>query len=282
MRDMKRGVKHIACRLLMVVCGLMVMACSSEMVDMESPAGGNASADYVTAFGMLDSELMVIVADNGTTLHIGEIGAQTSAEEVAEHDGRVLFNYTILGNSYSGGFDIRLNRFYPLEIRDMRIFDSADTEYQSVGKVTDEWKGENFISLLEAPAMPYELSVGGGYININVCYTSVVEPSEGRPDVNLYYDVVSSTDDTAVLQLVGEDDKALYGENAKTRFLWFSFRIVDEVAAHIEQANIYAFYWCWWLDEGNPKAGVKEYTSVMNMGSYGAQADKIVKMVPLE
>lgn len=260
---------------------LVVAACSAEAGDYYEP--NMDSKEYVTAFGRLDSDQMCIVADNGTTLHIAEIGTQSSQEEIDEREGRVLFNYTILGNSAQGGFDVRLNCFYPLEVKDMEVYRANTSEggvYAAVEESEPEWKDEDFVSLLEAPALPYEVSVGGGYINVNVCYTSTITPAEQVPDVELYYDADSSTDDTVVLQLVAEPEEEMYDPSAKTRFRWFSFRIVDEIAAKVQGAGIYAFYWCWWLEEGNPNAGIEEHTSVMHSNFYGSPSDRVVKLSP--
>lgn len=274
---MNKEIKYRLWRALAVVCALVVTACSAEINgDMYMPDGANP--DYITAFGILDYEQMRIAADNGTTLHIAEIGTQSSQEEIAEREGRVLFNYTILGNNPQGGFNIRLNRFYPLEVKDLEIYDGDDhPELESVA----EWKDENFVSLLDAPAIPYEVSIGGGYININVCYTSAISPDNEVPDVELYYDTTCSTLDTAVLQLVCEREEEMYESDAKNHFRWFSFRIGTLVESLIVDTNIYAFHWCWWSEEGRPEAGVKEYTSVMNINSYGS-ADKVAKLVTFE
>lgn len=263
---------------------LMVAACSAEVGDCYAP--NMDSMEYVTAFGKLDSDQMCIVADNGTSLHIAEIGAQSSEEEIDEREGRVLVNYTILGNSAQGGFDVRLNCFYPLEVKDMEIYragtsDSEESVYAAVAESEPEWKDGDFVSLLEAPAIPYEVSVGGGYINVNVCYTSTIAPTEEVPYVDLYYDSDSSTGDTAVLQLVAEPEEEMYDPSAKTRFRWFSFRIVDEIFADVQSADIYAFYWCWWLEEGNPNAGIEEHTSVMHSNFYGSSAERIIKLVSM-
>lgn len=273
---MIKEIKYRLWRLLAVVCTFAVAACSAEMNGDMYIEG--AAPDYITAFGRLVNDQMYIEADNGTTLHIVEIGAQTSHEEIATRKGRVLFNYTILGNNYEGGFSIRLNRFYPLEVKDLEIYDGDDhPELESVA----EWKDENFVSLLDAPAMPYEASIGGGYININVCYTSTISPDNEMPDVELYYDTTCSTFDTAVLQLVCEREEEMYESGAKNHFRWFSFRIGKSVEALIVDTNIYAFYWCWWLEEGNPNAGVGEYTSVMHSDFYGSSAERIVQLAPM-
>ncbi len=274
---MIREIKYRLWRALALVCVLASVACSAEMNgDMYMPDA--EKPDYITAFGTLILEKMCVEADNGTTLHIAELGNQTSVEDVETHQGRVLINYTILGNNYEGGFNIRLNRFYKLEVKDMELFDASSEESRSPGHIDEDWLDEDFVSLLEAPVMPYEVSIGGGYVNVNVCYTS---SEEDVPDVDLCYDVASSTSDTAVMQLVGEEEDSMFDEGAKTRFRWFSFRIVEDVVPLIGDAHIYAFYWCWWAEEGRPEAGVKEYTSVMNIDSYGSM-DKVSRLMAFE
>lgn len=280
---MIKEIKYRLWRLLAVVCTFAVAACSAEMNGDMYIEG--ATPDYITAFGRLVNDQMYIEADNGTTLHIVAIGTQTSHEEIATRKGRVLFNYTILGNNPQGGFNVRLNCFYPLEVKDMEIYyaqqPSESDVYAAVVENEPEWKDGDFVSLLKAPVIPYEVSVGGGYINVNVCYTSTIASTDSVPDVDLYYDANSSTGDTAVLQLVAEPQEDMYTPRAKNHFRWFSFRIVDEVFAEVQRAGIYAFYWCWWLEEGNPNAGIGEYTSVMHSDFYGSSAERIVQLAPM-
>lgn len=255
---MKMTIKRVWKCVTLATLLMLGVACSAEMdnLDMES------SQNYITTFGMLAQHEQVIVADSGVRLHIQELGRQTSIEEVYQRAGRVFFNYTILGNNPQGGFNIRLNRFYPLEVRDMMLFE-ATTEGKSVGDVGD-WKDEDFVSLLQAPAMPYDVSVGGGYININVCYPAL-SANEQVPNVALYYDVNASTDDTAVLQFVASSEEHKYDSKTQTQFLWFSFRITEDIESLIADASIYAFYWRWWAEEGNPQSGTKDYTSIIDL-----------------
>lgn len=272
---MKNKIKRVGKYTLLAACLLWVVACSADMeADMIGDIG------YTTTFGMLEEDMQSIVADNGTRLHIAELGTQTSTEELNKKRGRVLFNYTILGNNPSGGFNIRLNRFYPLEVKDLEVYDGDGYCYPEAEELAD-WKDEDFVSLLEAPAMPLEASIGGGYININVCYTSTVPPEKDMPDVELYYDATCSTGDTAVLQLVCESEEDMYEKGAQNHFRWFSFRIGKLVEMLITETNIYAFHWCWWAEDGNPEAGIKEQQSVMNTNHYGSSSDRVVKLTPL-
>lgn len=261
---MKRRILDIVLRGVLA-CGLLLsVACSADMADEYY------GSEYITAFGTMVEGERVIIADSGVRLHIGVVGNQTSEQEVDSRVGRVLVNYTILGNNPQGGFDVRLNRFYPLEVEDMVLFE------QGV-EMSEEWKDEDFVSLLEAPIMPYEVSIGGGYVNVNVCYTSTLAPEQHLPQVTLYYDANSSTADTALLQLVGESDEEMSASDAEVRFRWFSFRITEEIEALIAETSIYAFHWCWWAEENNPQAGTKEYTSIMNCAPNGDAYPRFVR-----
>lgn len=263
---MKRRILDLALRAV-VACGLLLtVACSADM------SGEYYGSEYITAFGTIAEGERVIVADSGVRLHIGVVGNQTSEQEVDSRVGRVLVNYTILGNNPQGGFDIRLNRFYPLEVEDMVLFASPSAER------SEEWKDEDFVSLLDAPTMPYEVSIGGGYVNVNVCYRSTVEPEEHLPEVVLYYDADSSTADTALLQLVGQSEEQMYDPNAEVRFRWFSFRITEEIETLIADTSIYAFHWCWWEEESNPQTGIREYTSIMNISPNSESYPRFVRL----
>ncbi len=256
---MKKSLKitsRIAALLLVVVAGWSCMA----DVNMYEPSM-NVDGLYVTAFGDIAGEEHCIVTDDGVSLCIATLGGGTSWQEVESKVGRVLFNYTVLDNNPQGGFYVRLNRFYPLDIKDMVLFGVEDVSMSGVESI-DGWKDEDFVSLLKYPTMPYEVRVGGGYVNVNVCYTS----TEQTPDVELYYDATSSTIDTAVLQLVGESPST---NGVQAQYRWFSFRIVEEVLPLIANASTYSFYWCWWAEEGNPEAGVEEYISEMSVDLQG-------------
>lgn len=273
---MKMTIKRVLNCVILATSMLLGVACSAEPMfgDMVGDGGYNAT------FGVLEEGAQTIVADNGTILHIVELGNQTSSEELNSKQGRVLFNYTILGNNPAGGFNIRLNRFYPLEVKDLEIY-AGDADHSSGVQSVADWKDEDFVSLLEAPAMPYEVSIGGGYININVCYTSTISPDEEMPDVELYYDATCSTGDTAVLQLVCEREEEMYERGARAYFRWFSFRISKEIEVLTSETNIYAFHWCWWVEDGNPSAGIMEQQSVMNTNHYGSSSDRAVKPMVL-
>lgn len=258
---------------VVLMVGALSWACSADMAD--SPMGEmspEANGEYITDFGVLSPSYSTITTDADVVLFITEIGEQTSAEELESKSGRVMFNYTILGNNPAGGFFVRLNCFYPLVVKDMQLFTPEDKATKSPAPSGGWLEDENFTSLLEAPYMPYEASVGGCYINVNVCYLSTKSIEEEIPDVELYYDSVVSTPDTAVLQLVGKEDDEMYERGATTRFQWFSFRITESMKEALQGVNLYAFYWRWWVDKDNTNAGYREYTSVLNNDSVGGGA----------
>lgn len=244
-----------------LLCSMVALAtaCSADIGMYQEPFG--ESKKYITAFGVLNSDEWEIVTDNDARLHIVELGNQVSGEDINSHNGRVLFNYTI-DRTRNGVAEVRLNCFYPLEVKELELFGEEESESKalSMAESTPEWKDEDFVSLLQNPAMPHEVSVGGGYINVNVCYPSV--SNQKALDVVLYYDACSSSDDSAVLQLVGELEGA---KSSQVEYRWYSFRITEEIAAMIANTSTYSFYWCWWAEEGNHEAGTKEYTSVMNV-----------------
>lgn len=258
-----------------VVSATLVLACSVN-ADYAPPMDenmNNPDGEYITAFGVLSSSYSTITTDANVMLFISEIGEQTSVEELESRRGRVMFNYTILGNNPAGGFFVRLNRFYPLVVKDMEVFTPEDKATRSSTPSGGAWlEDENFTSILDAPYMPFEASVGGGYINVNVCYLSTKSESEEVPDVDLYYDTVVSTADTAVFQLVGDEEEEMYEEGAVARFQWFSFRIVEQMEEALQGVNLYAFYWRWWENQDEPLLGTKEYTSVLNNDTVGGGA----------
>lgn len=231
------------------------------------------SSEYITAFGLLSDDHATITTDAGVRLHIAEFGSQTSREEVDVLSGRVIFNYTILGNNPAGGFDVRLNRFYPLVVKDMQRFDSEALSRAAMGTLptVNEWLDDDFVSLLEAPYMPSEVSLGGGYVNVNVCYLSTKGVEERIPEVNLHYDVESSTEDTAVMQLVGSAYDDMHLMEASVCYLWFSFRITEEIAEEVQGVGIYAFYWRWWKSVVKPSDGVMEYVSLMSNDTFAGE-----------
>lgn len=280
---MKIADKQIIGRVLARLQNLIVVvatvgllgACSAEMMEDADMNAPNGMADFVTAFGNLDAENYTIMTDAGVRLNIVELGVQTSEQEVAAREGRVMFNYSILGNSLSGGFDVKLNRFYPLVVKDMRQYD-AEEEHASEATRTpqpnDDWLDEDFVSILEAPYMPYEVSIGGGCINVNVYYFSTENLESRTPEVELYYDTEASTEDTAVMQLVGREYEDMFTKEASMRNVWFSFRVTEEIEEKISEVGLYAFYWCWWVNVNDRAEGVTAFVSLMSNDTIGGSS----------
>lgn len=274
--------KIVEIRKFLMLCTVALIAavgwaCSAD-AEMMDGNFAEMESEYATAFGMLSENGSTITTDANVLLLIVEYGRQTSAEEVATKSGRVIVNYKILGNNPAGGFYIRLNRFYPLVVKDVMWFDSEEEALRSAmgSTPTNEWLDDNFVSLLDAPYMPSEVSVGGGYINVNINYLSV---EERVPEVDLYFDVESSTEDTAVMQLVGKGSEDMYLSEASLRNLWFSYRVTERVKEELQDVGIYAFYWRWWQNLADLSEGTKEFVSVMSNDTFGGDASG--RVIPL-
>ncbi|MBO7300856.1 MAG: hypothetical protein J6U53_05585 [Tidjanibacter sp.] len=251
--------------LLLLWLTASLVACSSDM--MGDPMAGEGGG-YVTTFGEIFGEEMRVVTDDGQELTICQVGAGISWDEVCAKSGRVLFNYTAVeyDNARNMVVGIRINRFYDLVEKEVEIYEPEG----ACGVVTrsagyeggfDVNNNPNFVPLLGALAMPFEVGVGGGYINVYVLYYSTTE--EYVPEVSLVWDVATSTENTALFQLVSEADEEADKEGAQVRYLWHTFRVGEEIAERIQDVNNYAFYWRWWANEKHPEEGTKNYTSLM-------------------
>lgn len=237
------------------VMAVMVSCSNMEADDMMGPNGmewGPEQGEFVTAFGMAYPESQMIVTDAGLKLNVEQFASSLSWGDVKS--GRIMFNYSILEAKAVDRYSVRVNSIYPLVVKDIVVVNDASDSR----------------SLLRDPAMPYQASYSGGYLNINVYYPSTLSPEEQLPDVDLCYDVSASTDDTMMLQLCHKATKGFDGENAKNQSLWFSFRVVpEEVLGRFGGADLFAFGWCWWLNEDDHSEGVsKENVSVMYTDSY--------------
>lgn len=257
-----------------------MMACSVDMEPMEDISSLPPDDQYATTFGMLSEDRTLITTDDGVSLHIVEYGVQVTSEELESATERVMFNYTILGHCPQGGLYICLNRLYPLVVKDIVCFDAATQGFSVCSSSIPGGDFDNATpSLLVDPAMPYQASIGSGYINVNVCYRSPYDIDEDVPCVDLVYDIAASTEDTMIFQLVyAEGDFANVAlSDISTRFQWFSFRIVEEMEPHVEGVNLYTFKWLWWLNETDPLAGVQEYSSILYPNTYGGES-RIVEL----
>ena len=102
--------------------------------------------------------------------------------------GRVLINYNIINIMETDAYHVRLNRIYDLYLGQIEVVDGEAIEGGSM-------------SLLQDPASPSYATLGGGYINIGIEYTSNELPSSSSPDVKLYFDSTASTEDTPLTSL---------------------------------------------------------------------------------
>ena len=257
--------------LLLIVAG--GVGCAAEpMYDASNP---DMEGGYVTAFGEIFGEEHKVLTDEGLELYIEDVGESISWSQLREMTGRVLLNYSIIGTSiHENVFLIKVNRFYPLVVKSVEILEGEREDVsRSAGPNNeggfDVYSNPNFVSLLDGPVMPYEVAVGGGYINIYVFYyaTSV----DYVPEVSLVWDVATSTADTALFQLVGEESEEMFSPTAGLCSMWHTFYVGEVIASRIEGATRYALYWRWWAEEGTLVQHLKEYTSIMTNPSLGSR-----------
>lgn len=253
-----------------VMAVMAVMASCSDMDagDMMGPNGmewGPEQGEFVTAFGVAYPEAQMIVTDAGLKLNVEQFASSLSWGDVGS--GRIMFNYSILEAKAVDRYSVRVNSIYPLVVKDIVV----------------EGDASDMKSSLRDPAMPYQVSYSGGYINVNVYYPSLFSPEEQVPDVDLCYDESASTDDTMMLQLCHKASKGFDSAEAKTYNLWFSFRVApEEVLGRFEGADLFAFGWCWWLKEDDHSAGVsRENVSVMYTDSYEDGSREMVVVADL-
>lgn len=263
---------------------LLVLACEvgcSANADAVGDVGAPNIDDYVTAFGEIFGQEHKVVTDEGLTLYVESVSELISWQELREMTGRVLLNYSVVGYSqYEDVYLIQVNRFYPLVEKRVEILEGVDGEVsRSAGPNNeggfDVYSNPNFVSLLDGPAMPYEVGVGGGYINVNVFYYT--ESTDSLPDVSLVWDVATSNDSTALFQLVGEDWDEMYSATAGLRSMWHTFYVGEEIARRIEGAARYAFFWRWWANENTLARDLADYTSIMTNPVLGSRVIGFVK-----
>lgn len=248
----------------MLVVGWGCSADFEPIVDASPNPDDSYWGDYITALGWIEEaedlnrEMCAITTDEGFRLSVVELGGSLTADELPV--GRAMFNYTILGtrSDVPNAFWVRLNRLYSLAVKPMEVYDRGDA--LSAG-----------YECLGAPAMPYQVSIGGGCVNINVLYSAYQQPSEALPNVTLHYDLKSSTIDTSIFQLEYVEGAEVEGGGRYDRYQWFSFVVPEEYAATIESGWTYAFQWRWWRagEYGNHEAGYIDQTSVVNTNSWG-------------
>lgn len=265
---------------------LLVLAsgvgCSAD-VAIDDPAAPDMEG-YVTTFGEIFGEEHKILTDDGLTLYVESVSELISWQELREMTGRVLLNYSIVGYSqYDDVFLIKVNRFYPFVEKRVEILEGASEDggvNRGAGPNNeggfDVYSNPNFVSLLDGPAMPYEVGVGGGYINVNVYYYT--ESADSLPDVSLVWDVATSNESTALFQLVGEDWDEMYSATAGLRSMWHTFYVGEDIAGRIEGVSRYAFFWRWWSDESTLVKYLKEYTSIMTNPTLGGSSSRVLEV----
>ncbi len=249
------------------------------MGDVDSEDSG-----YITSFGEIFGEECRIVTDDGLTLYVEALGGTLSWDEVQSKSGRVLFNYSIAGNSiHENEFPVVLNRFYPLVEKRVEILEGASEDgdvNRGAGPSNeggfDVYSNPNFVSLLDGPAMPYEVGVGGGYININVLYYATTEGFV--PEMSLVWDVATSNASTALFQLVGKSSEEMVSPTANLRTMWHTFYVGEDIAGRIEGVSRYAFFWRWWSDESALVKYLKEYTSIMTNTTLGGSSSRVLEV----
>lgn len=269
---MVRIFKHIASLLAtLATIAAVVSSCSANFEPEMNAPNIDESDGFSITFGVLNPDSATILTDSGTTLTIKEYGSSIGGHEgLYEHQGRIAFNYTITDiYPETDGYYIRLNRIYPLVVKDIILTPAAATPFRlpaeplmSSGPKDEPIEPE---LILRHPAMPSQAGMSGGYININVCYRSDISPEEHTPDVELYFDGDASTSDTLCFQLIYDAEEAWGSVN---QYQWFSFRIVDEILPATTEANLYVFYWSWWLNERDPSAGTDVYVSILHPDIY--------------
>lgn len=242
-----------------ILFALLALVSACEVVDMDNSkpsmdfVGGNG--EYITSFGTPYPEESLIVTDTGLKLNVVSFAGGLSWNKVKSE--RVMFNYTIVEATAVDSYNVRINVIYSLVVKDLVTLE---------GKLPD-----GAVTSMEDPAMPYQVSYSGGYINIHIYYPSVHDPDEQIPDIDLCYDIVASTDDTKMLSLCHRASKGYDGKKSAIQDLWFSFRVTPESNVELfNAANMFAFKWCWWNNDADFSAGVnRDNVSVMYVDSYG-------------
>ncbi len=236
------------CQMALVsVLGLVAISCSSVNFD----SMGDEMMNAYTAFGTIDGAAKIIMEDSGDKLHITQLGSQLSESEVAALSGRIFYNYTVLDGRGSNEYDIRLNCIYPLHIEDIKVLSQlSDEEKKALG---------------EDPISPVQVTLSGGYVNVQVCYVQGANtPKDFIHDVDLIFNDSESTGETMSLLLRHKGD----GTNAAKEpcegiYEWVSFRLTDPVKDMYNREDddsgaIYRLYvlfnWLWWDEAGEVKS----------------------------
>jgi len=195
----------------------------------------------------------LVITDDNTHLYINEVGTLSSQEEVNTTTGRVFFNYSFLSNKITvdgeSFYNIRLNRFYQLHTEDIKVLSQmTPEEVENIG--TDA-------------VGVYQASVGGGYVNINFCYTyNPVMAETFVHDVDLIYDDVNFSDGRIHLLLrhKGDGSTSTSYINYKTA----SFRLVAPLDSPENTGKTLVLDWSWYDDSGQRGT----YTGSMNFSPF--------------
>ena len=259
---MKRVTKYMTRVVALMVAFVMASCASMDPIGDMAP-GAADRGEYATAFGVFDKESGRIISDEGVTMDIAYCGPQTSwydLERSAEATGgRIFFNYTMRDYIPEENYAvIVLNRLYDLFVEEVGVIDET----------TEDGVVANILSL--QPAMPYQASYSGGYINIRVYYSSEYSPSVRRPQMALDCDLLGSKLPSICFYLShkADEDDNIDSEKALLRDAWFSFRVSDELQEVLAQAELFVFRWCWWLSDGDHSQGYNsEHYSTLVFGS---------------
>lgn len=209
--------------------------------------------DYITTFGRVvpDANNPLVITDNNEVLFIYEIDSSVlTMDDVAgmgrNTGGRVLINYNIINIMEKDAYHVRLNRIYDLSIGQIEVVDGQAMEGGSK-------------SLLQDPASPSFASLGGGYINLGIEYTSNELPTSSSPNIRLYFDSTASTEDTAMFALVYEAPEGVVVAPTTTHTKWICYACPDgendEIYQLCSKAQVVAFQFCWWNSMNDFSAG---------------------------
>lgn len=257
---------------LIVVLATLGVACTSAMdfeINMNAPGEATPEGDCIISFGELDYDNGLFVADNGMSLYIDQLDPSISWSDLEAIDNeRALINYSLVEMIDAESYAIKLNRIYDIVVSETIFYDSEEN-----GGVV--WSPMH-------PAMPYQASFSGGYINVNVHYPALSGPEVVEPDIRLFCNLADSTDDTLMFQLYHNAAIGFDSPSAATYSLWYSFRVPDEWEDEIEDAEIFSFQWSWWADENDHSAGcVTDKMSVLFVDNYDNGSRGFLSLVGL-
>lgn len=251
--------KRIFKIVLIALIASVGVACTAAMdfdINLNAPGEAGPEGECIITFGELDFDHGLFVADSGLKLYIEQLDPSIAWSDLEVIDNqRALINYSLVAMIDVESYSVRLNRIYDIVVKDAIFYDSGDN-----GGV--EWSPLH-------PAMPYQASFSGGYINVNVHYPAIAGPEVTMPDIRLFCNLEASTDDTLMLQLYHNAAMGFDSENASIYSIWYSFRVGGDWLEEAEDADIFAFQWSWWANENDHSKGCKtDNMSVMFVDGY--------------